>query len=74
MEHTTNYSVIEQKCRTEELGEYITYGIQAVCCGESQLISDITTDKAQAESMAECFNKNRLSLIHFPEVVEDMMY
>ena len=73
MQSTTNYSVIKEKHETEELGCYESYGILAECGDETQLISDITTDPIQAAEMAECFNRNQLSLLHFHEVIQDML-
>ena len=73
MKQTTSYTVTEELRCSEETGRYIAYGILAQCGEEVEHIRDITLDRAYAESLVRCFNTNGLSIIHFAEVVEDMI-
>ena len=69
----TKYSVIKQEMETQELGCYETFGILAQCGDETQLISDVTTDISFAAEIADSFNRNQLSIIHFTEALEDIL-
>ena len=72
------YSVVDEKGRDCEIGEYVTYGIMGETirtdtgeCIEHLLIHDVTTKKDLAERWAKLFEEHQLSLIHLQEVIED---
>ena len=73
MNNKTNYRVIKELCEDRELGIYSTYGIVAQCGEQKECIHDVTTDYAFASALVDTFNRNELSIIHFSEVLEDML-
>ena len=59
----------------EEEKEHVVYGIEAVdTTGEILLsFSDVFFDKQKAEDFVNLCNSGRLSLLHFADVVEDVL-
>lgn len=74
----TVYEIIKETKELPEVGKYTTYGITAYMETEQgkqpiQTISDISLNKETVIGMAEKFNREELSYLHFKDVVEDMM-
>ena len=67
------YVVFEEKFYSEEVGEYIGYGI--ICYNEFgqevERIEDISLDKKFVRNLARKFNKFSLSAVHFMDAVLD---
>ncbi|MCD7822866.1 MAG: DUF6514 family protein [Oscillospiraceae bacterium] len=63
---------------TESLDErkgICTYGIAAVDSGEILAeISDISANRAALSELSQLMNREKLSLIHFKDVVEDFLF
>ena len=59
----------------EEKKKYVTYGIAAVDTFGRVIksFSDVFFDKAKAEQLIALCNKEKLSLIHLKDVVEDAL-
>ena len=68
------YILIEEKITNEDIGTYISYGIE-LRYGEEIIdrISDIGTDREGIENLCRLCNDLKLSPIHFREVVEDYL-
>lgn len=73
MEYT--YSIIENNVCGESGIGCVVYGIAVLnLTGETiDSISDISCDKTECEKLAELFNKEKLSPIHFYDAVEDWL-
>lgn len=67
------YSVFEEKYYSEEVGEYIGYGIMCsdICSREIESIEDISIDQFFVKDLADKFNRYSLSPIHFVDAVID---
>lgn len=73
-----HYQAVEEPWHAPELGQYLTYGLQArrkTKTGWEQigLIHDVTTRRCFAKRLAELFNRHQLSPLHFRDVIEDML-
>ena len=75
------YVMVEEIACNPDVGEYITYGImgERVDLGTKEridrlVIHDITTKKELAEKIVDLCERNQVSLIHFREVLEDILY
>ena len=73
-----NYHAIKESLRSDELGEYVAYGIAAFKtenseCKKLAFISDIFTDKDQAEKTAQLFTNMGLDPDHLYDVVTDII-
>ncbi len=66
------YYVIEEKFKSSEIGEYVSYGIE-LREGDKVIsrISDIDTNKKNIHKLCNLCNDLKLSEIHFMDVVED---
>ena len=69
----TEYAVIEQNISSQDIGDYKSFGIIARCGAEVQLCSDVTTDIEFANRLVNLFARNGLSIIHFKDVIMDMI-
>ena len=61
-----------------ELGQYLTYGIQArrkTAQGWEQIewIHDVTTENQYAINLAEAFTRFQISPAHLREILEDLL-
>lgn len=68
------YKVKSEMIRTEEGGEYLSYGI-SVSLGDTEIItvSDVTTDSSALEGLAELCNEEELDVIHLEDVIQDFL-
>ena len=59
----------------EEVGEYIGYGLQALDADGKVLhrAEDLSTDEELVRQWARLLNEEQLELVHFFEVVEDLL-
>ena len=70
------YQVIEETLWNEEFGSYTAFGI---CAYEGKYetalvrISDLFFERASAENFVRLCNKNGLSIIHLPEVIDNLL-
>ena len=67
------YIIFEEKYYSEEVGEYIGYGIKCsdACGREIERIEDISLDYDFVKDLADNFNTHSLSPIHFIDAVID---
>ena len=67
------YTIFEEKYYSEEVGEYIGYGIMCsdICGREIERIEDISLDQFFVKDLADKFNRYSLSPIHFVDAVID---
>lgn len=67
------YMVSCNKIHNNELGEYITYGIVAYHNNNISVIADVTCDCSHALQICDILLSNDVSILHFQEVVEDLI-
>ncbi len=75
-ERLWRYRTVAERLRSPGLGEYDTYGLAAIATrgGEDvMVIHDISRDSRTIGQMAALFTARRLSVLHFRDVVEDML-
>ena len=70
-----HYYVFEETVFLNEYGFYRSYGLQGKekRPAKTMEIHDVTTNRSQAKQMARLFQKHQLALVHFHDVVEDML-
>jgi len=73
-----SYQAIKENLQSEELGSYVSYGIAVFRIDNLKnkklgFISDIFTDKHQAEKTAQLFTQMELDPDHFFDVVSDII-
>ena len=68
------YLVIEEHLEHPELGNYVSYGIKAMC-GDSEVgyVSDVSVNKEFVEDVVRRCNEGNLDVIHLMDVVEDSL-
>lgn len=80
LEPVYRYELVSGFIEHEDLGEYFTYGIQVLQRDRSgnfhEVLSvlDITTDKMFIEKAIYILNTSNLSVIHFYDVLEDLLF
>jgi hypothetical protein len=69
------YEVIAENLWDADIGSYTAYGVLARDCqGNNVLkVSDVFTDKSDAEAFVEKCNSLDLDIIHIYDVIEDTM-
>ena len=69
------YKTLQQTFQHEEVGEYIGYGLQALDADGKVLhrAEDLSTDEELVRQWARLLNEEQLELVHFFEVVEDLL-
>ena len=70
---THTYSVICEEMISEEGREYTAYGIRAESKDNALVISDISTEKEEINTLVELCNREELDIIHIYDVVEDFL-
>ena len=69
-----DYTVIAEALYSEDIGDYISYGISVHTeGGEIERISDISDEQELVKGLAELCNREGLDVIHFKDVVEDFL-
>ena len=69
-----DYTVIAEALYSEDIGDYISYGISVHTEGrEVERISDISDEQELVKGLAELCNREGLDVIHFRDVVEDFL-
>ena len=68
------YDVEREIHVSRERGPYESFAICAFC-GEREVarFSDVSTSRESLASLAERCNRGELSLVHFPDIVEDFL-
>ncbi|MBQ5321172.1 MAG: hypothetical protein J6K88_03825 [Oscillospiraceae bacterium] len=62
------YKCVEQRIKSEENGEYRSYGIRV---SRDKVIEDVSTDKNFVEALTEKLNRLKVDPIHIYDVLED---
>ncbi len=72
---TYRYVPVQQTLTSEELGTYSTFGIQVLLAEETvlDLVSDVSTDLAEVQRLADLCTEQQLHPEHLREVVEDFL-
>ena len=65
------YQCIEQKLYNENIGEYITYGIEIT--DENIIVNDVSCNKEKAIDITRLLNKHQASFIHLDEIIENLI-
>lgn len=70
-----HYHLLKEILYSDELGEYISFGIQVTNQRGDKVasVSDISTKQDYVEELCRLFNKNNLSPLHLRDVIEDML-
>ena len=68
------YTVVEERNSCDEYGNITSYGI-AVRRDGHQLdeVDDVSLDKESVKKLVDMFNELELSIVHFRDVLEDML-
>lgn len=64
------YSIVEETLYREELGEYLTYGIQ---CRSGRTFSDVWPDRDELTAFVAELNRLELEEIHLEDAVMDFL-
>ena len=74
------YAFAKEKGSNPDIGDYVTYAIVGERIDEGtkesidkMVIHDVTTKRAFAERIVSLCERNQVSLVHFKEVVEDLL-
>ncbi len=65
------YKCIEQKLFDENIGNYITYGIEIT--EANKIIDDVSCNKDKTNKIIKLLNKHQVSPIHLYEIIEDLI-
>ncbi len=65
------YKCIEQNLFDENIGNYITYGIEIT--EGNKIIDDVSCDKEKANKIIKLLNKHQVSPIHIYEIIENLI-
>lgn len=65
------YQCIEQKLYNENVGEYITYGIEIT--DDNMIVNDVSCNKEKVDDIVRIINKYQVSPIHLDEIIEDLL-
>ncbi len=66
-----NYKCIEQKLFDEDIGNYITYGIEIT--DGNKIVNDVSCNKDKANTIIKLLNQYQVSPIHLYEIIEDIL-
>lgn len=70
------YKVMEQQAYNEYIGTFTTYGIGVWESSRPECllrVADVTTDRVEAENLAQLCNEAGLEPIHLADVVENFL-
>lgn len=65
------YQCIEQEFHNEDIGNYITYGIEIT--EENIIMNDVSCNKEKAENIVELINEHQASPIHLDEIIDNLI-
>ncbi len=71
------YQLIEEKHNNDIIGNYTSFGVNAVDSFSGKncvYIEDVFTDAKTAEECIALFNEEQLDLIHLEEAIEDILH
>lgn len=66
-----NYKCVEQQLHNKYIGDYITYGIEIT--DENIILNDVSCNRKITEDITTILNTYQASIIHFKEIVEDLI-
>lgn len=66
-----NYRCINQNLFDENIGNYITYGIEIT--DENIIVNDVSCNKEKAQKIVNLMNKHQISPIHIYDVIENLL-
>ena len=66
-----SYQCVEQRLYDEDIGEYITYGIEII--GKNMIMNDVSCNKVKADDIVRMINKYQASLINLDEIIENLI-
>lgn len=70
----TEYVIVEEETECDEYGNVVSYGIAAKKDGRKlDEVNDISFDRETVKRLAEMFNELELSIVHFRDVLEDLL-
>ena len=70
----TEYVIVEEETECDEYGNVVSYGIAAKKDGRKlDEVNDISLDRETVKRLAEMFNELELSIVHFRDVLEDLL-
>lgn len=68
------YELVKEKFKDEDLGDYISYGIEVKKCNETEMhISDVFINKVEADKFIKLCNETELDPIHLEDVILDTL-
>ena len=69
-----HYCIVRENLRSEELGDYVSYGIR-VYRGEEEVafVSDVCGDSAELERLTALCTERGLDMAHLSDVIEDFL-
>ena len=68
------YEVIREELHSDELGDYVTYGIQMSAENNVlKMISDVSTNREYVKELVQRCNSEQLDPIHIDDVVSDFI-
>lgn len=78
MNERWSYSVVKEFQHTPELGQYLTYALQASRKTNQgweavATVHDISSEFPFVQAMAERFNRHQLSPLHLHDAIEDSL-
>ena len=66
------YRTVKEKLYHRDVGDYTSYGIEAVQGGEViAFVSDVSVNETFVTSLSELFTKEQLSPMHLQDAIED---
>jgi len=65
------YQCIEQEFHNEDIGNYITYGIEIT--EENIIMNDVSCNKEKTENIVELINEYQASPIHLDEIIDNLI-
>ncbi len=66
-----NYKCIKQSLFDENIGNYITYGIEIT--DENIIVSDVSCNREKVNEIVRIINKYQASPIHIYEIIENLI-
>ena len=65
------YQCIKQERHNEDIGNYITYGIEIT--EENIIMDDVSCNKEKTENIVELINEHQASPIHLDEIIDNLI-
>lgn len=65
------YHCVKQEFHNEDIGNYITYGIEIT--EENIIMDDVSCNKEKAENIVELINLHQASPINLDEIIDNLL-